>query len=210
MKQILQFIMTIGLLTIQSCDDQIESEANQVQTQKSLAGKVYGLTAFVYDTAKCIEMLPSNVNLPRILFLDNISFIKIIPTNCEDIGNDFTCSRHYSGKYNMDDKLLTLTFDTNMVLHYIKAKNTQKSMILNYVKGKNNSKNAPAILTSHVEFEKSDMTIEKLVRLNCKSTPYFEPCDVQGHFMTPTTDTLTNHIKYLIDEKIWENLFGIK
>jgi len=202
--------MTIGLLTIQSCDDQIESEANQVQTQKSLAGKVYGLTASVYDTAKCAQVLPSNVNLPRILFLDNSSFIKIIPTNCDDIGDDFTCSRNYSGKYTMDDKILTLTFDPKMVLHYIKAKNNQKSMALKYVKGKNNSKITPPSLSSHVEFEKSDMTIEILVRLQCKSATYFEPCDVHGHFMTPTTDTLTNHIKYLIDEKIWENLFGIK
>jgi hypothetical protein len=210
MKQILLLILTIGLLAIQSCDDNIESVSTQIQPQKSLAGKVYGLTTFVYDTAKCAQALPSNANLPRILFLDNSSFIKIVPTNCENIENDFTCSRNYSGKYKIDDKLLTLTFDQKMVLHFIKAKNNQNSMVLKYVKGKNNSKITPPILSSHVEFEKSDMTIETLVILQCKSATYFEPCDVQGHFMTPTTDTLTNHIKYLIDEKIWENLFGIK
>ncbi|MES2132134.1 MAG: hypothetical protein V4506_07270, partial [Bacteroidota bacterium] len=60
-----------------------------------------------------------------------------------------------------------------------------------------------------VELEKSDLSIEKLIKTDCKNTPYFQPCGVQGYLMTPTSDTLTNHIKYLIDEKIWSNLFGI-
>jgi hypothetical protein len=196
MKNIILFTITIWLFTIQSCSNTNNATGNQtqVQPQMSLAGKVYGLSTAT-DTTKCEQALPGNAYLPALLFLDNSSFIKIIPTSCNDIGNDFTCSRHYCGKYKMDDKQLTLTFDPNMVVHFIKSKNNPKSKT--------------PLLSTHVELEKSDLTIETLVRLNCKSTPCFQVCDAQSHLMIPTTDTLTNHVKYLIDEKIWDKLFGI-
>ncbi|MES2132133.1 MAG: hypothetical protein V4506_07265, partial [Bacteroidota bacterium] len=116
MKKIIFCTMIIGMLAIQSCTEKNESEDVQTQAepQMSLVGKVYGLTA-VSDTTKCSKILPGNIFLPRLLFLDNSSFIKIIPIECGDLGKDFTCSRYYCGKYKLDDSELTLTFEPNMV-----------------------------------------------------------------------------------------------
>ena len=96
----------------------------------------------------------------------------------------------------MNYQYLTLTFDEKMAVHYIKSKNDPQSKTL--------------VSTTNVELEKSDISIDKLIRRNCESTPYFEPCDAQLHLMAPATDTLANHIKYLKDENIWDKLFDQK
>lgn len=190
MKQISVFLISIGLFTIQSCSNEHKTEAIEKALTISVSGKVYGLRS---DTIVCGQVLPCNTYLPRLLFLNDSLFIKIIPADCGDIGKDFTCTRTYSGIYKVNEKTLTLSFHPNMVVHYLKSKD--------------DANNGKMIVTRHAEREKSDVTLESMQRVNCKSTPYFIPCEVQGHFMTPTSDTLTNHIQYLKSEAIWENLF---
>jgi hypothetical protein len=70
-----------------------------------------------------------------------------------------------------------------------------------------NKKNDTFLLSTHMEFEKSDISIEKLARFNCNNIPYFKLCDVRDHLMAPTTDTIANYISYLKDENIWLKLF---
>lgn len=193
MKKITLLSLTFGLLTIQSCSDEIILTDTQIQAQTSLAGKVYGLRS---DTLMCKQIQPGTDHIQKLVFLDDSLFIRIVPTNCADIGKDFTCRRYYSGKYKMDHQYLTLTFDEKMAVHYIKSKyNPQNNTLLS---------------TTNVELEKSDISVDKLIRRNCKNTPYFEPCDTQLHLMAPANDTLANHIKYLKDANIWDKLFNEK
>lgn len=190
MKKIIILALTIGLWTIQSCSNENISTDTQIQPQTSLAGNVYGLR---FDTVMCKQIQPGTAHIQKLVFLDDSLFIRIIPTSCADIGKDFTCTRYYSGKYKMDHQYLTLTFDEKMAVHYIKSKNNSQSNTL--------------LSTTNVELEKSDISIEKLIRRNCTNIPYFELCDSQLHLMAPASDTLANHIKYLKDENIWGKLF---
>lgn len=178
--------------TIQSCSDENVLPDHQIQPLVSMAGKVYCLNN-APDTTKQKNKLPSNSYLPILLFLDNSSFIKINTTNCDGLGQDFICTKYYCGKYKLDDNALTLTFDSNMVIHCSKSTNNM------------NSKTSSS--SSHVELKKAARSVEILKRYNYSQIPSFEPCAAQNYLMTLTSDTITNHIKYLIDEKIWENLF---
>ncbi len=187
MKKTGIFLITIGLLIIQSCSD--KNKLGETQLQISLAGKVYGMNDPPLDTTKCELVQASNDYLPKLLFLNDSSFIEIIPAKCGEIGEEFECQQHCSGKYKINDKELSLTYESKMAVYYIKSKN---------------------LLSSCTQLENSDRKIGKLIRRNCKSTLYFEMCDVQGHLMAPKSDTLANEIKKLKDEKIWDKLFGVK
>ena len=183
MKKIILFASTIGLLVIQSCTDENVQADNQVQIQTSLAGQVYGWTNPPLDTTKCGQLQLSNDAFPKLLFLDDSTFIQTIPTSCGDIG---ACSRYYCGKYKIDDKEITLTFNPKIAVYHIKSKN---------------------LASPYVESENSDLKIIKHLRLNCQNTPCFVECNVQGNIMVPKADTLTNYISFMKDEKIWDTLF---
>jgi hypothetical protein len=190
MKKIVLFILLVGLFIIQSCADGNEAKSAEDKPPLSVSGKVYGLRS---DTINCAQILPCNSYMPRLLFLNDSLFVKVVRVNCEDIGMDFTCWKNYSGKYKISDKSLILNFDSNMVMHYIKSKNDPKT--------------GPLILANYQEQEKADMTMESLERVDCKSNAYFIPCDLKGHVMILTTDQIKDHIQYLKDENIWESLF---
>jgi hypothetical protein len=193
MKKIILFALSIGLFVLPSCDDENEPADNPPQL--SLAGKVYGLRAKSFE-ATCWQPFAGTVHLPRLLFLDSRSFIKIIPGDCDDLGRNFLCLKNYCGTYKMEDGQLILAFEPTMVTQYLKLKIDTLS------------KKSPFI-TTHLEPGASDMITEKLMKGNCNGNPYFELCDAHSHLMLRTSDTLTNHIKYLIDETIWQKLFGI-
>lgn len=190
MKQIAVCFILMSLFTTQSCSNGNTSEEAAEKAMMPVSGKVYGLRS---DTIACGQVLPCNTYLPRLLFLNDSLFIKIITADCGDIGKDFTCTRTYSGIYQLNEKTLTLRFHPNMVVHYLKSKD--------------DANNGKMIVTRHAEREKSDMTLESMERMNCKSGSYFIPCELQGYVMTATSDTLTNHIQYLKNEAIWEHVF---
>ena len=186
MKKIILLSLTIGLFTIQSCSDKNAQTDIQAQTQTSLAGQVYGWTNPPLDTTKCEQVLQSNNSFPKLLFIDDSTFIKAFPASCGDLG---TCTRYYIGKYKIDDQALLLTFNPKMVVYHMKSKN---------------------LLSPYVELENSDFSKERLVRRDCKNILFFEECDTQGSLMTPKADTLANDIKFLKSKNILDKLFEIK
>jgi hypothetical protein len=197
MKKTILFVMTIGLLTFQSCSDNSKTADTQMQTatKTSLAGKVYGLSDPL-DTTTCERIPPGTDYFQTLLFLDDSSFIKIINTCCPDIGEDFAAAWYYTGKYKMDNKELTLTFDPKMAIYYIKEKENPKSDTL--------------LSSTHVDIEKSDYTVDKLPRLNCKNAPYFKQMtgDWKGQLMVQSIDTLANQINEIKTDGVWDKLFN--
>lgn len=191
MKKTILLIIS-GLLSIQSCSNSDEAKATETETQVSVSGKVYGLRS---DSIDCAKILSCNSYMPRLLFLNDSVFIKIVRADCEDIGMDFTCWKNYSGTYKMNNKALILNFDSTMIIHYIKSKTDPKT--------------GPLVLSKHQNREKADMTMESLERVYCKNTVYFISCDLKGHFITLTTDSIKDHIQYLKDENLWESLFKV-
>ena len=83
MKKIILLVVTIGLITTQSCSEETTSTDTKIQPQTSLAGKVYGLR---FDTIMCKQVPPNTNHIQKLVFLDDSLFIRIVPTSCSDIG----------------------------------------------------------------------------------------------------------------------------
>ena len=185
MKKIILFVSTFGFL-IFSCADISESADHKAQESISLTGKVYGWTKPPLDITKCDETVPGNSSFPKLLFLDDSAFIKIMPGNCGDLG---VCTRYYFGKYKVDNEALFLTFNSKTAVFHKKSEK---------------------LASQFVELENSDYKVERLMKRFCNNYMFFEECDVQGHLMTPKSDTLTTEIQYLKDNKILDKLFELK
>lgn len=195
MKKLLFASLTFGILTFQSCTDGHKS--NDTETQiSSLAGKIYSSSDGI-DTVKCEGIPPATDYWQTLLFIDDSVFIKIINTCCPDEEEDFAAEFYYSGKYKMDDKMLTLTFDPKQAVYYVKVSPDKNNDTL-------------SIKTEHVELEPSDIKSDNLDRYNCKDIPYFKQKngDFNGEVVALENDTLENYIQNLKDRKIWSKLFG--
>ena len=186
MKKIAFLALTAGFCTFQSCSDKNEPAENKIQRNVTLSGLVYGWTDPPIDTTRCEQLLPGNNSFPKLLFPDDSSFIKIEPANCGDLGE---CIRYYSGQYQVDGEALHLTFNSNVAVYHVKSFR---------------------LTTPYVEVENSEISHERLTRRKCIDHLFFELCDVQGHLMTPKSDTLSKEIQYLKEKRILDKLFTQK
>lgn len=184
MKKIKLLVLISIVCLVWACDDRTATEKREHVSDVSLAGKVYSWQNSPYDTiCSQLQYGTSNEYFPKLLFVNDSTVIKIIPTTCGDLGD---CLKYYTGKYTISDIDLTLTFDPKMVVYHVKSKN---------------------LATPYAETENADILIERLIRRDCKTHLNFEECDVQGHVMLPKSDTLENYIKYMEENEIQAKLF---
>lgn len=181
-------ILTVGLLMFLSC-----GESDQ-KVHQTLSGTVYQSSDGLDDNCKII---PNQTDyFQTLLFLNDSEFVKTVNTCCGEPGEDFASLYCYSGTYKMDEKSLMLTFNSQRVVYYSKE-------------SLNETGDSSSVSSTHIETEKSDLTILKFDRLNCKAIIYFKQRDGDfiGEFISPITDTFDNQKNDLVKLGVWKKLF---
>jgi hypothetical protein len=201
MKKTILFLMTIGLLTFQSCCVNYKTADTRIQTTELslLAGKIYCYSDPPHsDTC---EYVPVGTDFySEYLFLDNSSFVEILHTCCGEIGEkdwgeDFAAETYFPGKYKLNETELILNYEPKVVVFYFASKNNPKSDTI--------------LSKTHVEIEKSDTQTIKFTRINCKNRPYFIYKNEESQTcIAQTKDTLQKYIDEIRKEKVWDKLFN--
>ncbi len=177
-------------LILQSCSQEVpdSNQDKKVEPEISLSGKVYLLSDSV--SSNCSLILPGTDFWPTFLFLNDSLFIKTIDNCCMP-----STISHYSGKYQLTDDMLLLSYDSLQVVY-------------TYAMEPDSAAGIPAGSPDIVEVEKSDLQTEKLVRFNCGDKPYFKQTSGswEGRFIALASDTIENCIKEIKARRSWDGL----
>lgn len=175
-------LLLFSFILFISCTDQNTGNTETVVTE-TIVEKVYGWSDPELNGTNCNQLQRSAIALPRLLFLNDSHFIKIVPTECGDLGN---CIRYYSGNYKLYDRDITFDYNSRMVVQHLVSKNLK---------------------SPYIEAVPSDDDRSRLMRQNCGNVPFFIECDVQAHLMMLKSDTFSVEVNRLKNEKVWQLLF---
>ena len=197
MNQNIIAIVLVFVFSWSSCtnspgdQDQMPGAEATPKIKASLSGQVYMLSDSVHSDCKVI--LPGTDYWPTFLFLNDSVFIKTINHCCMP-----STISHYSGKYQMTNELLSLTYDSLQVIYTFPIEKADAGI--------------PADLPATVEVERSDLQIEKLERFNCTDKPYFKQTQGpwEGRFIAFTSDTIEKYIEEIKDFQVWNRLMPFK
>lgn len=188
MKTFAVLLFATAMLAFYSCEEKDK------KNEHALSGKVYMSSEGMDSLCNIIPLATDYYE--TIIFLNDSEFLHLLNTCCGDDVEDFAYEYVTKGKYKLDEKLLKMNFDVMSAVCYSKFVTDSLHPDL-------------SVNEEHVELEKTAISSESMVRLNCMEIPYFIHLfgETEREFMSPTTFSVDTYKKELEQNGAWKTLF---